>query len=180
MTQRKTERISQEEWDQSDAIGSLGELLESQLLTAAVLSIFLCLFAVEQFDHWELKIRYLGHHPFILLFLLILFALGLWQNFKALKEREPLLKKYQWSVSDYLALGLGTYCVQCIASIVIVWMTYVWAESLVVPGTNCSVVRALFPISAIASYYTLKHYLWKWLRKICPKHLPRRDSKTPG
>lgn len=180
MTQCKTERILQEERDQSNAVCSLGELLESQLLTAAVLSFFLCLFAIERFDHWELKIRYLGHHPFILLFLLILFAFGLWQNFKALKEREPLLKKYQWSVSDYLALGLGTYCVQCVASIVIVWMSYVWAESLVVPGTNWSVVQALLPISAIASYYTLKHYLWKWLDKICPMRLHRRDSKTPG
>ena len=179
MVQRKTERISQEEWDQSNAVGSLGELLESQLLTAAVLSFFLCLYASEQFEYWELKIRYLGHHPFVLLFLLICFILGLWQIFKTLKEREPVLKKYQWPVADFLALGLGLYVVQCVASAVIVWTSYALADILTIPGTHWSVAQAFLPISAIACYYGLKHYAWKRLHSICLLHLSIPDKKMP-
>ena len=173
MVQRKT-NVSEENRKRSDAIGSLESLLSNMLGLATFASVFICSFATFTFKPWEFQIRYFGNHPYAIFFILLCFGLGMWQVFKSLKKKESLLKKYQWSVSDYLALGLGLYCVQYFASVIIVWTRFVWGKSFI--GTDYDLVPAF--LLAFVCYYVLKQYAGKHLNKICPLQVGNNDTNS--
>lgn len=175
MEQRKND-VSEENRKRSDAIGSLESLLSNMLVLATFASVFICSFATFTFKPWEFQIRYFGNHPYAIFFILLCFGLGMQQVFKTLKQKEPLLKKYQWSVSDYLALGLGLYCVQCVASVVIIWTRFVWGKAFI--DTDYDLIPSF--LLAIVCYYALKKYARKHLNEICPLRDSSKDKNSLG